>query len=101
LTEYILRPEAKRDLAGIDDYGSKQWGEESSADYLRAIGQALDRYAAAPGIGSDRSQYYPRLRKADVENHHAYYLIMDKGIDVIRILHPSMDARSRVAASFD
>lgn len=101
MSGYKLRPEANRDLAAIDDYGTKQWGENASADYLRAIGNALKRFAAAPGLGSDRSRYYPGLRKAEVARHHAYYLTVDDGIDVVRILHPSMDARSRLALSLD
>ena len=96
MSKYGLRPEAKRDLAGIDDYGTAEWGEDASAHYLRAIGQALERYASAPALGSDQSQYYPGLRKAIVEQHHAYYLTVSGGIDVVRILHPAMDARGRL-----
>lgn len=97
MTEYSLRPQAKRDLAAIADYGMTRWGEGAAEEYLRAIGKALDRYAASPGLGSDRSTYQAGLRKADVESHHAYYFTVEGGIDVIRILHPSMDAPGHVA----
>jgi toxin ParE1/3/4 len=92
----LLRPAASGDLAGIWNYGSDTWGMESADAYLRAIDEALKQVARHPERGSDRSHVMPGLRKADVASHHAYYLMIADGIDVIRILHPKMDVQTAV-----
>ena len=83
-------------MGEIWTYGAEHWEPEAADDYLRVIDAALRKGAANPGLGSDRSYVLSGLRKIDAARHHAYYLSVDGGIDVIRILHPKMDVQNAI-----
>ncbi len=93
----VLRPAARADLIEIWDYSARRWGEDVADQYIHAVAADLNEAANSPQRGSIRDWVFSGLRKWDVRNHHAFYLEIDGGIDVVRILHPSMDVGTAIS----
>ena len=94
MREVRLRPAAKRDIESIADYTIAQWGAEQARAYIDAIrckteslSETALRHARCPEIA-------PGFRKARSGSHLIYYRVEGDLVDVIRILHQRMDAKS-------
>lgn len=88
---YRLRPKAKRDIERIADYTFEQWGERQEEAYLKLLKQALEALVENPEIGRSAEELSTGLRKFKAGRHLIFYLDSMPGIDVVRILHQSMD----------
>ena len=91
MPDYKLTDAAKKDLRGISAYTKKTWGKEQEKAYREILRVALRVIAKAPKIGQKRDELAEGLRSFPVGNHIAYYVEKGKGIEIARILHPSMD----------
>ena len=91
MPDYKLTDAAKKDLRGISAYTKKTWGKEQEKSYREILRAALRVIAKAPKIGQKRDKLAEGLRSFPVGNHIAYYVEKGKGIEIARILHPSMD----------
>ncbi len=92
MSEFFLRPAAVGDLNSIWEYTVGTWDEEQAERYLRMLHRSFDDLAhqRIPGRACDaiRAGY----RKHLVGRHVVYYRTTAEGdIDVVRILHQSMD----------
>ncbi len=96
MPEYRLSPRAERDLNGIFDYTTAQWGVEQALRYTDHIQFACAELAEAPQRASDCGHIRPGFRRLRVEHHIVYFRQTDYGIAVIRILHERMDAAQRL-----
>lgn len=96
---YTLRPRARADLRSIAQYSIEQWGKERARSYVEAINQRLEVLAA--GTVPDRSADHIKsgyLRSA-VGRHMIYFRRSGDGaMDVIRILHQSMDVTKQLGS---
>ena len=88
----ILRPKALRDLSEIWEYSECRWGAKLADSYIRELHAAITKIADNPGLGSDRGDLRPGLRKAISASHAIYYYHDAKFVRVSRVLHTSMDA---------
>lgn len=86
-----LRPKARQDLERIGDYTLEQWGERQEEIYLGMINQAFTSLIEDPEKGRAVNDLAPGLRKFSVGRHMIFYLYSEREIDVVRILHQSMD----------
>lgn len=86
---------AKADLANIWDYTVAKWSADQATRYIRNIQDACSAIAA--GERSTQSAEYIRAgyRKAHVGRHTLYLIPHDDGIEIIRILHQSMDVEDK------
>ena len=91
MSAYSLRPRAKKDLWGIAAYTYENWGEEQQDRYLETLHFGMESLSRNPNIGRAYDIIYPGLRKLPIGSHIILYLISDQGIDIVRILHHSMD----------
>ena len=91
MPDYKLTDAAKSDLREISAYTKKTWGKEQEKAYREILRAALRVVAKAPKIGQKRDELAEGLRSFPVGNHIAYYVEKGKGIEIARILHPSMD----------
>ena len=91
MPDYKLTDAAKKDLRGISAYTKETWGKEQEKSYREILRAALRVIAKAPKIGQKRDELAEGLRSFPVGNHIAYYVEKGKGIEIARILHPSMD----------
>ena len=91
MPDYKLTDAAKKDLRGISAYTKKTWGKEQEKAYREILRASLRVIATAPKIGQKRDELAEGLRSFPVGNHIAYYLEKGKGVEIARILRPSMD----------
>jgi toxin ParE1/3/4 len=85
------RPRARRDLIEIWFYTLDKWDEPQADHYLRVLNQAIERLADNPGLGTDYGHVRPGLRRYAAGRHRIFYRVGVETIEIVRILHPSMD----------
>lgn len=91
MTPLKLRPRANTDLAGLWRYTAKEWGAGAADIYVRQFDEAFARLARNPEIGPRCDDIRPGYRKYLVGRHLIFYRLRENEIEVIRILHMSMD----------
>ena len=93
----LLRPRAKIDLAEIWDYIAED--SVTHADiFIETIEQKLKVLAERPGIGRTRDVLGDGLRSFPVGRYVIFYQPLQKGIDVIRVLHGARDLEAALGA---
>jgi toxin ParE1/3/4 len=88
---YALRPKAKEDLRQIAAYTFEQWGADQELRYLRMLQRSFESLVEIPTLGRRFDTVTPGLRKRLAGQHLILYFIRDDCVDVVRILHHSMD----------
>lgn len=86
-----LRREALRDIDGIADHTFAAWGAEQEDLYLAVLHEAFDRLTEFPDSGVARDDLAPGLRSLAVGRHVVLYVAEDAAIEIVRILHQTMD----------
>jgi len=94
VAEFRLRPKARSDIDAIWDYTVKTWGIQQARSYIAGLRDVCTELADNPELGKRRDELHKGLRVYPSGKHVVFYLAVDKGIDVVRILHGSMDTRS-------
>lgn len=96
MAEYKLRPKALKDIEGIWSYSYKTWGVQQARNYLENIHDICKELTANPKLGKSRDDLHPGLLVYPSGKHLIFYLLidkeLDKGIDIVRILHERMDS---------
>lgn len=92
-----LRPKAETDLEKIWLYTVKTWGIEQANFYIDEIDDVFRLLAEQPLLCRAREELSPPVRI----HHHAKHLIVyaeaEQSIDIIRILHESMDIEAQLS----
>jgi toxin ParE1/3/4 len=96
VTRYVLGPRAQRDIDEIWDYSAQAWNAGQAEIYIRRIQRALVRLAEQPRLGRSCDDIRPGYRKFRTGSHFVFYRLIDDGIDVVRILHESMDCEEHL-----
>lgn len=92
MTSYVLSPRARGDLDSIWDYTVETWGSNQAERYLRAFEEACDALALGRKRGRSAEDIRSGYMKLAVGSHLVFYRTLPNGvIDVVRILHQSMD----------
>ena len=91
MTNYRLTPAAQRDLSSIWDFTEERWDIGQAETYLVEIRAAIERIAADPFRGRNCDQVRDGYRRYSIGSHLIYYVASSDRVDVIRILHQSMD----------
>lgn len=89
--EYRLRPRAQRDLEEIWDYTAARWSVSQAEKYLITVLNACAAIASQPRLGAPIDFVKPGYRRRYVGAHVVFYKATSFGVDIIRILHQSMD----------
>lgn len=93
----ILQHAAEEDLIDIWLYSLDQWGLAKADHYLDSIDAAIRSMQSNPEIGSECDWIKQGIRRLVVKQHLIFYRISSYEVNIIRILHQSMD----VDAVFD
>ena len=93
----LRRPLAEEDLINLWLYTLDNWDEDQANYYLDTLGSAFELIAENPLICRERDEFTPPVRIHPCEQHLIIYIKIDSGIDIIRILHKSMDIDSQLA----
>ena len=88
---YSLREFALADLEAIWVYTVEQWGIEQAERYLQGLFGCFEELAANPRFGRERSEVKAGYRSFPQGRHVVFYLIVPKGVEVIGIVHQSVD----------
>ena len=97
MSHIFKRPRAKTDLAEIWDYIAED--SESRADaFIEAIGQKIQTLADNPSIGRARDILGEGIRSFPVGRYVIFYLPLQDGIDVVRVLHSARDLDTALGA---
>ena len=87
----IISPKARRDLIAIGRYTEKQWGNTQRKKYLEQLRTRFEKLAQHPSSGRRRDEL-PEAPWGYHEGRHViFYRPLADGIEIVRILHDSMD----------
>lgn len=89
--EFRLRPKAIADLDSIWNYTVETWGEEQAERYLRMLNDCFNNIANDPERGRPCDEIREGYLKIRAGRHMIFFRKELFGIDIIRILHQSMD----------
>jgi len=86
----LLAPRSKEDLLEIWEFIAAH--DEVAADrYIDHLRDRALELIAFPQLGRTRDEIQPGLRSLLARNHLIFYRLQDAEIQVLRILHGSMD----------
>lgn len=89
--------QAEQDLLDIWLYTFKTWGERQADQYLDSLSEALELLAEQPLACRERQEFIPPVRIHHHQHHLVVYLAKSDGIQIVRVLHDSMDVDSALA----
>jgi len=99
MPEFRLRERAKTDMRSIGRYTQATWGREQRNRYLAQLDAAFHVLAQEPQRGRPCEEIRPGYRKYHVGRHLIFYRTSPTGIEVIRVLHDSMDIEAHLDES--
>jgi toxin ParE1/3/4 len=91
MPSFLLKPRARKDLEGIWFYTLENWGESQADSYIHDLNEAFKGLAKNPEKGRLCEDIRKGYRKYLIGKHVFFYWEIDKGIEVVRILHQNMD----------
>ena len=96
MAEHRFRSQAEADLEDIWQYTAKNWSLAQAERYVDALLGEMEGLAEAPRSGRPADHIRPGLLQHPVRAHIVFYRVTDYGIEVVRILHQSMDLPARL-----
>lgn len=91
MAQILLTPLATEDLQEIWVYLAENAGNETANKFLLAVKKKCETVAEFPEMGRVRHEYLLNLRSFPFGNYIIFYLPLDDGIEVLRIVHSSRD----------
>ncbi|MFT6371864.1 MAG: toxin ParE1/3/4 [Gammaproteobacteria bacterium] len=91
MASYLLSPEAARSIAEIDTYTAKQFGPKQAIRYLESVLDRLEFIAEDPQRGMHRPELNVDCFSYFIGSHTIYYRVTTGQIQVIDVLHQSME----------
>ena len=98
MAKVILRQEAINDLSDIWYYTLHKWSERQADKYYNDIKIACKEIGENPSVGKNYRDISEQLLGFKSGKHILFYSkISEDEIEVIRILHESMDLKNRIS----
>ena len=98
MARVLRRLRAREDLFNIWLYIAEDGGEARADRYLRRLNDVISLLAQQPILGRARHEIAKGIRSFVAESHVLLYLVVEDGIDLIRVLHGSQDIATAWAA---
>lgn len=96
MAKYHLTKKAIEDLTNIWNYTYDEWSEEQADQYYHMLLSKCKTISEQPGIGKPYDFIIDSLCGVIANKHVIFYLkIDDETIEIVRILHESMDLKSK------
>jgi toxin ParE1/3/4 len=86
-----LTGDARQDLKGIYDFITDD-NITAAQKQIRRLQERWRVLLDQPRIGTKRDDIRPDMRSITEGNYAIFYRVVDSGIQIIRVLHTSMDA---------
>jgi toxin ParE1/3/4 len=96
---YALRELAVADLEAIWVYTVEQWGVEQAERYLKGLFACFEDLAENPQLGRQRDEVKASYRSFPQGRHVVFYVVVSAGIEVIGIVHQSVDVETHLGQS--
>ena len=96
MAEIRLTSRAEADLAGIADYTIETFDIEQARRYRDDLEACFLTIAENPRLGRSAEALSAGLRRIEHRSHVVFYLVDERGVLIVRILHSSMDAARHV-----
>jgi toxin ParE1/3/4 len=93
---YRLTNKAIEDLRSIARYTEQTWGREQRNKYLSKFDASFQMLVHEPELGRACDEIRQGYRKHHVGRHLIFYRLIASRIEIIRILHDSMDIDSYI-----
>jgi toxin ParE1/3/4 len=90
MKQVLKHPLAEADLDEIWDYIAEDSSERAS-NFLRKLYAKIQTLDANPNIGRKRDELLPGLRSFPYGNYVIFYLPIENGIEIVRVLQSSRD----------
>jgi len=97
MSKYVLSTEAQNSLRKIQIYSTKNYGKERARKYLTDIRKRMEVLAENPSRGIIREDLKVGYHSDFIGSHTIYYRIKSTHIDIIDVLHQSMDPSKHIA----
>ena len=91
MASYTLSPAAQTDLEAIWDYTVRQWGESQDEVYAREIQAACEALSNGTLVSRSADDIRAGYRRVGVGSHVLFFRMRKGVVEIIRILHQSMD----------
>ena len=82
---------AETDLLEIWLYTAEEWSLPQADIYLAQLGRTLKNLIDHPEMGKDRAELRKGYRSLLVNHHLVFYRLLDDEIQIMRVLHESVD----------
>jgi len=93
---YRVTRKAQSDLIGIGQFTIKKWGKVQRNYYLKQLDSCFSRLVKNPELGASCDAIVKGYRKLPQGSHLIFYKQASDGmIEIIRVLHKSMDVDSK------
>jgi len=97
MAKYHFTNKAVEDLSGIWDYTYDIWSEKQADLYYEMLISVCQEVAENPGLGKNYEEITKKLYGYRVSRHVIFYRIISvEDIEIVRILHGSMDLKNRI-----
>lgn len=97
MKQFRLSKAADADMRKIAEYSLRQWGKEQQRAYIGELFDAFNRLAETPQIAACIDNIRSGYRKFPQASHIIFFRTSgNSDIEVIRILHKSMDAETQI-----
>ncbi len=97
MAKYILSPEAQNSLSNIKVYSNKNFGSQRTKTYLQNIRNRMQALAENPSRGIIRDDLKVGYHSDFMGSHTIYYRVQPTHIDIIDVLHQSMEPSKHIA----
>jgi toxin ParE1/3/4 len=91
MAKFVLSPQAQKSLKQIQRYTFENYGKQQTSLYLNGLRKRMQQLAESPFDGKPRSEIKTDYYSYYEGRHTIYYRIRDTHIDIIDILHQSME----------
>lgn len=95
MPKYRVTRAAEVDLLSIGRYTETMWGTRQRQIYLSQLDARMQALARNPKLGSARDEIHHGYRSFHEGRHVLFYREVDDTIEVVRVLHDSMDVTER------
>lgn len=91
MRQILFTPLATEDLQEIWVYLVENADNQTANKFLSAVKKKCETLAEFPEMGRVRHEYLLNLRSFSFGNYIIFYLLLDDGVEVLRIVHSSRD----------
>ncbi len=91
MKKVTITPKARADLRDISRYTDKKWGRQQRFNYIKQLKDRFSYLANQPQMGRKRDEIIGSPYSYHEGRHVIFYRTTAEGIEIIRVLHDSMD----------